>query len=120
MNLKKLRTQRGLSQKAVADGVGCSPTVYSRYENGERQPSIEMLISLSKFFGTSVDCIIGNPNNGSQGNTGNPDAAMPCFTVAEVELIMAAREADERAIADALCILKSHPSQKRILHKENS
>ena len=42
MNLKKLRTQRGLSQKAVADGVGCSPTVYFRYETGERQLSIEM------------------------------------------------------------------------------
>lgn len=109
MNLKKLRTQRGLSQKAVADGVGCSPTVYSRYENGERQPSIDMLLSLSKYFGVSVDCILGNP-----------EAAMPCFTVAEVELIMAARESDERAIADALCILKSHPSQKQNLHKKNS
>lgn len=97
MNLKELRTQRGISQKAVADGVGCSPTVYSRYETGERQPSIEMLISLSKFFGVSVDCIIGNP-----------DITMPYFTAAEVELIMAARESDERALADALCLLKKH------------
>lgn len=117
MNLKKLRTQRRLSQKTVADGVGCSPTVYSRYENGERQPSIEMLLSLSKFFGVSVDCIIGNPSNESPGSTGNPGAAMSCFTVAEVELIMAARESDERAIADALCILKNHPSQKESFHK---
>lgn len=120
MNLKKLRTQRGLSQKAVADGVGCSPTVYSRYENGERQPSIEMLISLSKFFGVSVDFIIGNPNKGSPDNTGNPGASITCFTVAEIELIMAARKSDERAMADALCILKSHSSQNRDLPKENS
>lgn len=120
MNLKKLRTQRGLSQKAVADGVGCSPTVYSRYENEERQPSIEMLISLSKFFGVSVDCIIGNPNSGNSDNTGYPDITMPCFTVAEVELIMAARESDERAMADALSILKSHPAPKNNLRKENS
>lgn len=112
MNLKKLRTQKGLSQKAVADGVGCSPTVYSRYETGERQPSIEMLISLSKFFGVSVDCIIGNPNSGSPDNTGHSETAMHCFTAAEVELIMAARESDERAMTDALCILKRHPSQK--------
>lgn len=118
MNLKKLRTQRGLSQKAVADGVGCSPTVYSRYENGERQPSIEMLISLSKFFGVSVDCIIGNSNGGNSDNTGNADIAMLCFTAAEVELIMAARESDERAMADALSILKSHPAPKH--NRENS
>ncbi len=109
MNLKKLRIERGISQKEVADGVGCSPTVYSRYETGERQPSIEMLISLSKFFGVSVDCIIGNA-----------DAAVPCFTAMEVELIMAARESDERAIADALSLLKSHPSRKRTLYKESS
>lgn len=108
MNLKKLRTQRGISQKEVADGVGCSPTVYSRYETGERQPSIEMLISLSKFFSVSVDCIVGNA-----------EAAVPCFTASEVELIMAAREADERAIADALSLLKSHPSHKRNPHKES-
>lgn len=125
MNLKKLRIQKGLSQKAVADGVGCSPTVYSRYETGERQPSIEMLISLSKFFGVSVDCIIENPNNGNQtgenpNNTKNPEAAIPCFTATEVELIMAARESDERAIADALSILKNHSSHSRNLHKENS
>lgn len=125
MNLKRLRIQMGLSQKAVADGVGCSPTVYSRYETGERQPSIEMLISLSKFFGVSVDCIIGNLNvenqtNGTPNNTENPEIALPCFTAAEVELIMAARESDERAISDALGILKSHSSHDQNLHKENS
>lgn len=109
MNLKKLRTQRGISQKAVADGVGCSPTVYSRYETGERQPSIEMLISLSQFFGVSVDCIVGNP-----------EVTVPCFTATEVELIMAARESDERAIADALCLLKNHSSPKKNFKKENS
>lgn len=103
MNLKKLRTQRGISQKTVADSVGCSPTVYSRYETGERQPSIEMLISLSKFFGVSVDCIIGNP-----------EVPASCFTAAEIELIMAARESDERAMADALCLLKNHSSPKGI------
>lgn len=107
MNLKMLRTQRGISQKEVADSVGCSPTVYSRYETGERQPSIEMLISLSKFFGVSVDCIIGNP-----------ETAMPSFTDTEMELLLAAREADERAAADALRLLRSHPSHKRNSHKK--
>lgn len=102
MNLKKIRTQRGLSQKAVADGVGCSPTVYSRYETGERQPSIEMLLALSKFFDVSVDFLIGN-----QETTG------PCFSDEEIELVMAAREADERARADALYLLKCHSAKRK-------
>lgn len=106
MNLKKLRAQRSLSQKAVADGVGCSPTVYSRYETGERQPSIEMLLALSKFFGVSVDYLIGNP-----------ETAGPCFSDAEMELVKAAREADERAREDALSLLKHHLARKRELSK---
>lgn len=118
MNLKELRTKRGYSQKAVADGIGCSPTVYSRYENGERQPSIDMLIILSKFFGVSVDCIIGNSENlyGSW----HPENTMPCLTAAEVELIMAARDSDERAVADALCLLRKHSSSRQVQQKENS
>lgn len=102
MNLKKLRTYKGISQKSVADGVGCSPTVYSRYENGERQPSIEMLIALSKFFGVSVDYIINNPTIETSG-----------FSKAEIELVMAARESDERARTDALTLLKNHPSSPK-------
>lgn len=120
MNLKKLRIHKGLSQKAVADGVGCSPTVYSRYENGERQPSIDMLISLSKFFGVSVDCIIGNPDGKCLGDTKSLETAAPCFTAAEIELIIAARNSDERAIADALSLLKNHSLSKQDLHRENS
>ncbi len=106
MNLKKLRAQRSLSQKAVADGVGCSPTVYSRYETGERQPSIEMLLALSKFFNVSVDYLIGNP-----------EMTVPYFSDAEIELVMAAREADERAREDALTLLKCHSARRRELLK---
>lgn len=120
MNLKEIRTNRGYSQKAVADGIGCSPTVYSRYENGERQPSIDMLIVLSKFFGVSVDCIIGNSNSENPYGGRHPEGAIPCFTAAEVELIMAARDSDERAMADALSLLKNHSSSRQIQQKENS
>lgn len=119
MNLKEIRTHRGFSQRAVADGIGCSPTVYSRYENGERQPSIEMLISLSKFFGVSVDCLIGNSGGESLDDDRRPEASKCCFTAAEVELIMAARDSDERAMADALSLLKSHSVSRQNPHKEN-
>lgn len=120
MNLKEIRTHKGFSQRAVADGIGCSPTVYSRYENGERQPSIEMLISLSKFFGVSVDCLIGNSDSESFDGSRRPEASICCFTAAEVELIMAARDSDERAMADALSLLKNHSQGRQNTHKENS
>lgn len=61
IRLKEIRTKRGLTQAQVSELLDCSTTVYSRYENGNRQPSIEVLISLSKIFNVSIDYIVNNP-----------------------------------------------------------
>lgn len=36
MRLKELRELRMLTQREVAQVIGCTPNVYSRYERGER------------------------------------------------------------------------------------
>lgn len=59
MRLKELRTRRKLRQQDVADAVNCSQAVYSRYENGEREPSKDTLNRLADFYGVSVDYILG-------------------------------------------------------------
>jgi transcriptional regulator with XRE-family HTH domain len=46
MNLKDIRVRKNLTQQAVAEYIGCSSVVYSRYERGTRQPSIETLLRL--------------------------------------------------------------------------
>lgn len=97
MNLKEIRKKRGLSQADVAVRLGCSPNVYARYERGERQPSIEILIDLSKIFGVSVDFIIGNHAIES--------ASLSNY---EIELVRESRTADERARQDALILFRSH------------
>ena len=60
MELKRIRTQKGLSQADVANGIDVSTTVYARYERGEREPSIEMLLRLSQFFDAPIDHLLGN------------------------------------------------------------
>lgn len=97
MRLKEIRIEKGLSQKAVANSLECSPTVYSRYETGERQPSIEMLIKLSEFFEVSVDYLIGHYSFTAHN-----------YSEFEEELVRASRNADDRARMDALSILKQH------------
>lgn len=97
MNLRIIRKQLGLSQKEIAEKLDCSPTVYSRYETGERQPSIDVLIKLSHIFDISVDEIIGNPICTSSG-----------LSAVEQELLEAFHNADERARQDALSLLKKH------------
>ena len=59
MRLKELRKKSKLRQQDVADAINCSQAVYSRYENGEREPSKDVLRSLADFFGVSVDYILG-------------------------------------------------------------
>ena len=102
MELKRIRTQKGLTQQTVADGIQCSSTVYARYERGEREPSIEMLLKLSAFFDVTVDYLLGNG-----------ETVMSSFTKYEMDLVMAAREADDRAREDALNMLRSHRMQKK-------
>ena len=101
MRLKEIRLQKGLSQKKIADELCCSPSVYSRYETGERQPSIEVLIKLSEILGVTVDYMIENCN-----------VASYAFTSYETELLSAARHADIRAREDALTLLKNHSLNK--------
>lgn len=102
VRLKEIRLSLNLSQKDVADYLGTNANVYSRYETGERLPSIEILMKLSKFFGKSIDYIVEN-------------YAEVDFSISpyEMELISAAREADERAREDALNTLKTHKVEKR-------
>ena len=59
MRLKELRTKRGLSQKEVSDALPCSVTVYSRYETGAREPSIDVLIRLADFYQITLDELVG-------------------------------------------------------------
>ena len=59
MKLRELREQKGVTQKEVATAIGCTATVYSRYEREEREPDIAMLCSLADYFEVSTDILIG-------------------------------------------------------------
>ena len=58
MRLKELRIQKGVTQQAVADAVGCSMYNYSRYEREVREPDTGMLIRLADYYCVSVDYLI--------------------------------------------------------------
>lgn len=59
-NLKKYRKQKGLSQADVAQLLGIAQNSYSRYENGSRQPDIEMLQKLASLYGCTVDDLLSD------------------------------------------------------------
>ena len=59
MRIKELRKSRGISQVRMAIDLHTTQNTISRYENGEREPGIKELISISKYFGVSVDYLLG-------------------------------------------------------------
>ena len=101
MNLREIRIRRKLKIKEVSDYLCCVPSVYSRYENGKREPSIDVLLKLSKLYSVSVDYLIGNDEVFDTGITNN-----------EAIVIKALRQADERAWQDALALLELHRVNK--------
>ena len=97
MNIKEIRLRRNLMQSDVANALGVSSVVYSRYETGARQPSIDILIQLADIFGVTVDYLVGRQDL--------EDSTLSDY---ELQLLIASRKADERAKQDALNMLLAH------------
>jgi transcriptional regulator with XRE-family HTH domain len=57
-NLRYLRAQLGYSQQKVADGLTITRSRYSRYEDDDTQPPIELLIKMSRYFHVSIDLLV--------------------------------------------------------------
>ena len=56
----KLRYERRLSQAELAKRVGLkSSSTIAAYEAGSRQPSLSILIELSRVFGVTTDYLLG-------------------------------------------------------------
>jgi transcriptional regulator with XRE-family HTH domain len=57
--LKQLRTERGLTLRAVADALdGISYSYISRVENGLRQPNAELIFQVARLFNVSTDALL--------------------------------------------------------------
>lgn len=62
--LKRLREQRDLTLTAVAATTGISKSTLSRLENGERRPSLELLLPLAQEYRVPLDDLVGAPEVG--------------------------------------------------------
>lgn len=58
IGLKNIRKQRKLNQQKVAMDLNISREALSYYENGKREPSLELLVSMSRYFNVSIDYLI--------------------------------------------------------------
>ena len=58
IGLKLIRLEKGYSQLKVALDLNISREALSYYENGKRNPDLNMLLQMSKYFGKSIDYLI--------------------------------------------------------------
>ncbi len=58
IGLKNIRKQKNLNQQKVAMDLNISRESLSYYENGKREPSLSLLIEMSKYFNVSIDYLI--------------------------------------------------------------
>lgn len=57
--LRELRRRAALTLETAARAAGLSPAHLSRLETGQRQPSLPMLLSLARVYGTTVAELLG-------------------------------------------------------------
>lgn len=69
--IASLRHGYGLSQAELAQRLHISPSAVGMYEQGRREPSVDILIALSQEFGVTLDYLL----------SGHPDTARDIFAL---------------------------------------
>ncbi len=62
LKLKKLREEKNLTQKQVADRMSLDTSTISSYESGTIVPSVEVLLGLARLYNVSTDYLLGVDN----------------------------------------------------------
>lgn len=57
-NIRYLRNRLGRSQQRLADDLGITRTRYCKYEYGQTEPPIELLVKLAEYFGVGIAHLI--------------------------------------------------------------
>ncbi len=60
--IRDLREDHALIQKQIAQILGMSQTEYSKYETGENDIPTNILITLSNYYNTFIDYLLGCTN----------------------------------------------------------
>lgn len=59
LRIRDIREDRDLKQKEIAGYLQCDQSLYSKYERGEREISLALMVKLAEYYGTSVDYLVG-------------------------------------------------------------
>lgn len=61
--IKEIRKEKGYSQEKIAKKIGMEQTQYSRYERGENEIKVNVLIDICKALNVSSDYLLELTDN---------------------------------------------------------
>ena len=91
-SLAKLRKDKKVSQRTAAAALGVSQALLSHYENGLREPGLEFLVNAGKYYGCSVDRLLGLEPL--------PTETMPVSAVAAAKAVTEFAAAQDEALGE--------------------
>jgi transcriptional regulator with XRE-family HTH domain len=71
--LRRLRTARKITQTRVAELLGVSPRVYTRWENGDAVPLFATVVKIADILDVTLDEMAGRTETNDQAAIHNPE-----------------------------------------------
>ena len=71
--LRRLRTARKITQTRVAELLGVSPRVYTRWENGDATPLFGTVVKIADILDVSLDELAGRKETDGDDHIHNPE-----------------------------------------------
>ncbi|MCE5236394.1 MAG: helix-turn-helix transcriptional regulator [Clostridiaceae bacterium] len=63
LRIRDMREDRDLKQRQIAEFLMCDQSLYSKYERGERDVPLHIMVKLARYYKTSVDYLAGLTDN---------------------------------------------------------
>ena len=57
--IKELREDKDITQQEIAEYLCVAQNTYCNYENGKREPPIELLVKLSRYYEVNLEYLLG-------------------------------------------------------------
>ena len=59
LKIRDIREDNDITQKQIAEYLMCDQSLYSKYERGEREIPLHLIIKLAAYYHVSVDFLVG-------------------------------------------------------------
>lgn len=59
LRIRDMREDNDLTQKQISEYLMCDQSLYSKYERGEREIPLNLLIKLADYYKVNLDYLVG-------------------------------------------------------------